>query len=376
MKLGYLRPLYDEVGDYISVYLETDRAHENAEEAIGLRWRAASEQLAWQGASPDSIAAVQEVFDDPGEAAPGRAVFARGGAVGFTGALDAAPRREIARLAPLPHVMPLLAQHRPPIPHLRVSATREGGEIVAVGATGGEWRDWVAGRTWPVHKTKVGGWSQDRHQRSAEETWQENARALAAEVTAVAGRSGARHAVVAGDVRARGLLLEYLPVALRQSVTLLEEEVAADSQAMAKAADLALLDWADHDSRARYDDWQAKLAHGLAVQGLGETLAAFRDGQVSDLFLADDPSSVASAWIGPSPADVAASEKELLEWGVEQRAADRADAAIGRAVAGTGAELHFLPGDLVETGDPAALAGIARPRDGVCATLRFSVTGG
>jgi len=46
-----------------------------------------------------------------------------------------------------------------------------------------------------------------------------------------------------------------------------------------------------------------------------------------------------------------------------------------RAVAHTDAELHFLPADLVETGNPAACGGFARPRDGVCATLRFSVEG-
>jgi hypothetical protein len=53
--------------------------------------------------------------------------------------------------------------------------------------------------------------------------------------------------------------------------------------------------------------------------------------------------------------------------------ADRADAALVRAVVHTDAELHFLPVDLVEGGDPAACGGIADPRDGVCATLRFSL---
>jgi hypothetical protein len=33
--------------------------------------------------------------------------------------------------------------------------------------------------------------------------------------------------------------------------------------------------------------------------------------------------------------------------------------------------LHFLPEDLVVAGDPAARGGIARPLDGIGATLRF-----
>ncbi len=372
MDLGFLRPLFGETGDYVSVYLDTDRSHENALTAIELRWQAARQRLAEAGASQASLDAAAAVAGAPGEAR-GYAVFARAGAVAFTGALDAPPRREIARLAPLPHLMPLLAQRRPPIPHLRVSATRIGGEIVAVGGSGRGWRDWVSGQQWPVHKASVGGWSEPRFERSVEETWDENAKTLAAEVTAVAGRIGARHVIVSGDVRARLLLLGHLATPLRESATVLDEEVSADSQAMTEAADRALAEWAGRHCRERFDDWQARLSHGLAVQGLAPTMAAFRDGQVSDLFLADDPSSTASAWIGPAGNDLAASREELLELDVPAPAADRADAAIVRAIAHTDAELHFLPADLVETGNPEACGGIARPLDGVCATLRFSL---
>jgi Bacterial archaeo-eukaryotic release factor family 2 len=374
VNLGFLRSLYDEIGGYVSVYLDTDHTHENALEEIELRWRAARQQLAGAGASPASLDAAATVAGGP-PGALGHAVFARDGAVAFTGTLDAPPRREIARLAPLPHLMPLLAQRRPPIPHVRVSATRVGGEIVAVGGTGQQWRDWVAGQQWPVHKAKVGGWSQERYQRSVEETWDENAKALAAEVVAAADRIGAQHVIVSGDIRARLLLLERLTTPLRESAAVLEEEVSADSQAMTEAADRALSEWAARRSRERFDLWRTRQAHGLGVEGLAPAMAAFRDGQVSDLFLADDPTSIASAWIGPAGNDLAASEEELRERDVPAPVRDRADAAIVRAVAYTDAELHFLPADLVETGDPAACGHIAHPRDGVCATLRFSETG-
>ena len=372
MNLSFLRPLYDETGDYVSVYLDTDRSHENALTAIELRWNAARQRLAEAGAGQPLLDAAAAVTGAPGQAR-GYAVFARAGAVAFTGTLEAPPRREIARLAPLPHLMPLLAQRRPPIPHLRVSATRVGGEIVAIGGSGKGWRDWVSGQDWPVHKTSVGGWSEPRFERSVEETWDENAKKLATEVDAAAGRIGAQHVIVSGDVRARSLLIKHLSTPLRESADVLGEEVSADSQAMTEAADRALSDWAGRHCRERFDDWQAKLAHGLAVQGLAGTMAAFRNGQVSDLFLADDPSSTAAAWIGPVGNDLAASREELLELDVPAPAADRADAAIVRAIAHTEAELHFLPEDLVETGNPEACGGIARPLDGVGATLRFSL---
>jgi len=57
--------------------------------------------------------------------------------------------------------------------------------------------------------------------------------------------------------------------------------------------------------------------------------------------------------------------------GVSEPLTDRADAAIVRAIATTEAELHFLPDDLVVGGDPAARGGVARPLDGIGATLRF-----
>jgi hypothetical protein len=370
--LGFLRRLYDEIGDYVSVYLDTDRVHEgNNSEATQIRWHDARRELATAGADEMSLDAVAEFVGDRDEVAPGRAMFARDGAVVFTGALDAPPRREIARLAPLPHLMPLLAQHRPPIPHVRVSATRTGGEVVAIGGSGEAWRDWMSGRQWPVHKVKVGGWAQDKLQRRAEDTWEENAKELAAEVIAAADRVGAQHVIVSGDVRSRTMLLEHLSEPLRESAALLDKEVTADSSAMAEAADQALSDWADRDRRARFDDWGAYLAHDQAVQGLALTLTALRNGQVSDVFVADNPHSVATAWIGPGGTDVAYTADELEVRGVTQPVSDRADAAIVRALATSEAELHFLPEDLVVTGDPAARGGVARPLDGIGATLRF-----
>jgi hypothetical protein len=375
VNLDFFRPLYDEIGDYVSVYLDTDRRHEDANQALAVRWQHARQQLSEAGADEKSLQAVAEVINDRDRAASGQAVFARHGTVTFAGVLDGPPRRQIARLAPLPHLMPLLAQHRPAIPHLRVSATRVGGEIVAIGGSGAQWRDWVAGKEWPIHKTHVGGWSQDRFQRSAEETWEENAKKLAAEVTRVAGEIGAAHVIVAGDVRARQLMVDHLPKLLRESAAQVGEEVPAESQTLAEAADQALSGWADREARERFDDWQTRRAHGRGVDGLGLAMAAFRGGQVDDLFLFDDPHSDATALIGRGAGELAVTREELTDWGLaeDQIFQDRADAALVRAAVRTDAQLHFLPADVVQLGDPGARGGIVMPRDGVAAALRFSL---
>jgi hypothetical protein len=104
----------------------------------------------------------------------------------------------------------------------------------------------------------------------------------------------------------------------------------------------------------------ANAAPGLAIFPCAGVL---RDGQVSDLLLADDPSSTAVLWIGPGPAELAMSQDELRDRGVAEPVSDRADAAIARAVAGTGAAPHFVP-----EGEPA-------PREGIGALLRCAAAG-
>jgi hypothetical protein len=97
MELSHLRPLYDAYGDYVSVYLDVDRAHEDAPHAIELRWRSARERLAAESADPATLDAVQEIVTDPANAAPGIAVFARHGGARLSRGLRDAPRREIGR---------------------------------------------------------------------------------------------------------------------------------------------------------------------------------------------------------------------------------------------------------------------------------------
>lgn len=362
MDLDFLRGLYQGTGGYVSVYLDTSRDHENARHEIAVRWRDAREQLASDGADPPTLDALGEVITDPGRATPGRAAFGRAGRVLLTEALPARPRREIARLAPLPHVMPLLAQRGPRLPHLRVTARHDGGEVVAVSAGGGADEEEVLGTGWPVHKVSRGGWSELRYQRSTEEAWETNAKELAERVTAEAGRVSAQLILVAGDPVARTLLVQQLSHDLAARTVLIEQELPADSEAAARAASQAVADQVARHSRERFEHWRTQQAHGRGVAGLPGTMAALRDGAVAELLLVDHPESTAMAWIGPAGTDLGGSAAELAERGIADPVTDRADAAVARALAGTSAQLYFIPG-----GDP----GGSDPEDGICALLRF-----
>jgi hypothetical protein len=370
VKVGFFRPLYSHLGDYVSVYLDTLRVHDDADDEVGRRWRAARQRLTGAGAPARTLDAIEAVVTDPARAAPGRALFARDGRVTFTAPLGAAPRREIARLGQLPHLMPLLVQRPPPEPHRRVAASRPGGDIALRGA-GETVLDRRSPRRWPGHKGAGRGWPQARRPRGAGEAREENAKALAAGLAESASSTRAERSVMTGEAKARSLPFDHLPIPLRSRATEVEREARADPAA-GGAAGRSITARAARECRARFGEWQARRAHHGTVEGLAATLTALREGRVADLFIADRPASAATVWIGPDGADVAISQSELHEHGVPDPLPERADAAIVRALAATDAELHFLPEDLVVTGGRGAAGGIRFPRGGICATLRWA----
>jgi Bacterial archaeo-eukaryotic release factor family 2 len=144
-------------------------------------------------------------------------------------------------------------------------------------------------------------------------------------VTSAATQTGAGLIVVAGDTRARSLLLEHLGTPLRESVVVVDREVSASSGLVEEAAEQAAQSRADGEARSRLEQFRSQVGTGLAAEGLAATLAALRDGQASDVLIADDPASTARAWVGPEPADVGSSREELAERGIEDAVPDRAD---------------------------------------------------
>jgi len=365
MDLGFLRPLYEYPPDwpasgYVSVYLDTT-PKENAPNEVALRLRAAREALAAAGADQATLDAVLAANLDH-VPARSHALFAAGGTVRLHGIMPESPSLgESSSYTPLPQVVPWLAQRPPRLPHVRVAANREGGQVLAVP---GAWPETqgdletamiglteVVGESWPVHKPAGGGWSQPRFQRSAEETWTETAKRIAEAVTRAADRVKAVFVVLGGDVRERTILADELPKALRDNVVIVEREVELTAPAFDEAA------WAEEswraalDARARLDEFRAQMdrppGDRRAVQGLDATLTALRDGLVSDVLIAASPDSTATAiatetaWIGPGLADAATGREQLIERGVTDPVTDLAAEALARAAAGTAAELHF-----------------------------------
>jgi hypothetical protein len=402
MDLAFLRSLYGETAGagepgYVSVYLDTTPADGSARAELALRWRDARRRLVADGADEPTLDVIGHAVTAREHGIGGHAAFARAGSLLLSRPLPEPPRREISRYAPLPHVMPLLAQQPRNVPHVRIAASHVGGQVLAfsgegmastegtadpdsgggsvpvasgaesVSATPAELSE-VRGEAWPVHKVRTGGeWAQAHLQRSVEETWAHNAREIAEVAVREAARVRAEFVVVGGDVRERSMVADLLPPSLRETAVLVDREVAADSAEFARAAQAEAARLGLEASRDRLGEFRERMSRtgagtGRAAEGLDATLTALRDGLAAGVLIDDDPSSAALAWIGPGLADAATRPEQLAELGIGTPVRDRADAALARAAAGTGTALFFLP--------PGS--GL---RDGVGALLRGPVPG-
>ncbi|GAA0388070.1 Vms1/Ankzf1 family peptidyl-tRNA hydrolase [Microbispora corallina] len=355
MRLDFIRGLYDGPGPFASVFLDSDRSHEGAADVVRRRWANLGERLAAAGAPSEVLDAIAEIVLDPARAAPGRAVFARDGQVLLTEPLPAPPRRETARWAPLPHVVPLLAQRGERVPHIRVLADHAGADLVVV-ADGRRELTVEGAVEWPMQETGHGDWSQARLERDVEEIRRRNAATVAEAVDKEVHGTGAEVVVLGGDPKARGLVAEHLSKDTLRRLAVAEHGSRAPGAApgpFEAEVERACAAWLDR----RRDELLETYAGGNSVAGLQETARALRERRVGTVLLRDDPSSTATVWVGPEPTHLSTDRADLLTWGVAEPFEERADAALARAAAATDAEIWFV--DHIDS------------PDGVGALLRF-----
>ncbi|TDC48744.1 hypothetical protein E1281_24275 [Actinomadura sp. KC345] len=348
MDLSFLKTLYQRPGPYASVYMDFTRTTEDASKAIELRWRALRADLEAQNAPKGMLHAIEQTIDEEARErrSEGFVIFAADDEVVRTERLDTAPRSPRATLAPLPDVLPYLAQRGERFPHLLAVVDRRGGAIDCVTAQGRhEHIDVEGDEDYPIRKTKAGDWNQSRFQRSAENVWKANAKKVAHEIDRAAERCGAEAIVIAGDVRARNAVLEEV------SEHVLERTVETDKNTTVDDPDLDAelrrvldLKTTEHIMTVA-ERFDRELANGQrAVAGLPATTEAVRQGRVETLLLDEDPDSVSRLWVGPDPAQIATSAAELRdEFGVTDPHEDRADSALVRAAAAMDGELVVLP---------------------------------
>jgi hypothetical protein len=364
VKLDFLRPLFERPGSWVSVFLDATRAGENAGHEVALRWRGLREQLTEQGADAATLDAVDRaVQDHPTQ--PGRyglAVFATDGDVAMVQTLSAPPPADVAYLESLPHVLPLLEQRNAEVPYVRVLADRTGADLDALSVGGAARHREVSGSaTFPIRKVQVGGWSHRRYQQAVEESWKRNAGDIAAAAADLAETVGAEVIVVGGDVRAVQTLVGRLPKRWQDRVVSTDagsRHAGADESALDDVTVQAVAETADRHAREVLDRFRAQRGDGTASTGLVDVVARLQRGQVDTVLLVNDQSSTDTLWIAPDdPTLVSVDDHVLREAGVDDPRKVRADAALVRAIVGTGADLVLIePGEApVEHGIGAVL---------------------
>jgi len=349
-------------GPFLTLYMTTEGAVDNAAQRAEVRWRNVRDALSGEGAPEEVLAAVDPLVADAHHQGEGLGVVARADGAVHVEHHARPPARDLARWAPLPSLLPLLAWRQSTPAHVVVAADRKGADIVAVRREGPDLRREAGGDDFPLSKVNAGGWSQRRYEERAENTWAENAEDVARQVSALAERVGARLIVVAGDVRAVTLLRQALPAELVDRVREAGGGRSADGSGDMLAGEVAeLVDQAvAADTEAVLAKFREELGQADRVaDGTDATLRALAASQVEVLLVHDDPDDPSTAWFGDDPTVVGTSPEDLRSMGVDTPAEGRVVDVAVRAAVATGAAIRVVARD-------------ATPTEGLGAILRWS----
>lgn len=382
MRLSTIRTLYGGAGPWASVYLDASvnqqtGTPQEARRELDLRWRAARESLGRDGADGATLRAIDEAVREAG-AHPGPAelaIFAAEGTVAFSRMLPVAPPRQGATWSHQPHAADLLrgisavaTSDSRDAPNALTSLSELGdtGEDIRwvradVDRTGGSVRSadgtvvTVRGEDEFIRKVSTKDrdrmWSVPKDQQAAVVNWERNSLDVARVISAAVERTDADVVVLAGDIRARQLVLERLPRVLTGCVVEVDHETQVrphqESRVRARrepAVHDPVLDAATREAvrsvaRERradaLDRFHTGLSHGNSVRGVEPVCAAARELRIDTLVLSTEPSSM-RVWVDPlSPTMVGTTKRDT---GVESPAWEPADDALVGAAAIAGAE--------------------------------------
>jgi len=107
---GEVTRLYERPGPFATAYLDATRSTELGAEQVRLRWHALRSTLLHAGADEATVAALDDSAEEPVSGEHGRVLVGAHGETLLAASLPRPPLRPLARWAPLPHVMPYLAQ--------------------------------------------------------------------------------------------------------------------------------------------------------------------------------------------------------------------------------------------------------------------------
>jgi hypothetical protein len=352
------------VGPFLTLQLTTEADIDNAAQRSEQRWRALRDEAAGQGTPVEVLDAVDPVIPDAHLEGQGLAVVASAAGVLHLEHSSRPPDRDMARWAPLPSLLPIVAWRQESPAYVTVLADRQGADLTLVRRERPDVQREAGGDDYPIRKPNAGGWSQRRYQERAEHTWERNAADAAEQVARLARRGDARLIVVAGDERAVSLLQEALPADLAERLVIVSGGRSPDGSEdiFGAEARLAVELAVNAEADALLEKFREERGQDdRAAEGTRATFAALTMAAVDVLLVGpDDPEDPRMAWFGPEPTQLGTTAADVKALGVDQPAEGRLVDVAVRGALGTGAGIRVV-------GAGAGLEG------GIGAILRWSV---
>ena len=345
-------------GPFLTVYLTTEAAIENAAQRSELRWKDLRRELSSQGVDDGILDAVEPLVPDAHLEGECLVVIANAGGLLHVSHEPDPPTRDVGRWGDLPMIGPLLEWRQSQVPHVVALVDRKGGDLFVFHPDGGDAHMEAGGGGDPIHKAKPGGWSQSRYQRRAENVWEANASDVADALVELVDKEQPRLIALGGDVRAVELVKHALPARVLDLIGDISATRTADGSVDAVAEEVTRLvatavavDTKDLLAKFREERGQAD----RAVDGPADTLAALTRAQVEVLLVHADPDDARTAWFGTEAIPVSERSTDLTDLGLDgAKAGPLVDVAI-RAALGTGAGIRMIPGAGGPTGGVGAI---------------------
>ena len=282
-------------GRWCTVYLDLSNDRENPEGLQESRRRSVRDRLLEGGASETAAATVSDRLTEPtGLPSPFcRYLLVRDDEIELDEAIPGLPGGgEVVEVGPAPLIAPLIRAGVEDFAYLVVQVSRDGGDI-AVHRTGAffpESRSTMQGRTDTLHKFKGGGWAHLNMQEHVEEIWKQTQTELSAEIDRLVLEHRPRLIVVAGDIRARGLLLDALAERSRAIAVELPKDTrsgGADPSALTEFTEQQIDALLERDQADLLDLLRTRLGQprSAAGTGLAAVVQALRQAQVDTLLI-------------------------------------------------------------------------------------------
>ncbi|QNS02815.1 baeRF2 domain-containing protein [Streptomyces xanthii] len=361
MDLAFLSPLSAHPGPWASVRVDTSRPSEATPGARSAQALTMSRTLASAGADEATCDAVRSAVEGLRHTSEplGRALFAAEGEVVLDVPLGVAPR-PAAEWAPLPRTTELLDLVGEDPLCLVAHIDRTGARFELRTARGSTESGEVTGRTWPVHRTATGDWSERHFQLRVENTWEHNAGEIARALTACQDEVRADLVLLVGDGRECAAVHGKLPGDLRERTT--RTRHGEGSRLLGTEVERARAEHvAEHAAREMERYAQARGRDEGAVAGVPALVEVARAHQVEELLVRPTgPDAHREVWVGPEPDQLAVRRTDAAALGVAQPVAARADDALLRCVAASGGTALSVAATAPDGGPAGGLGALLR----------------